>query len=63
MPEDAEFLDETDDAGQHWTDTNFTCLSRAWVRASIQTVGRTKGFTFYQKVNIAFNRDSECPTR
>ncbi|KAF6167214.1 hypothetical protein GIB67_029852, partial [Kingdonia uniflora] len=33
------------------------------VTTSIQTVGRTKGFTFYQKVNIAFNRDPESPTR
>ncbi|KAF6161833.1 hypothetical protein GIB67_023778 [Kingdonia uniflora] len=35
----------------------------AWVTASVQTVGRTKGFTFYQKVNIAFNKDPECPIR
>ncbi|KAF6161592.1 hypothetical protein GIB67_009471 [Kingdonia uniflora] len=47
----------------HWTDADFTCLARAWVTTSVQTNGRTKGFTFYQKVNIAFNRDSECPTR
>ncbi|KAF6168990.1 hypothetical protein GIB67_038487 [Kingdonia uniflora] len=49
-----------DDAGLHWTKTDFTCLARA---ASAQTVGRTKGFTFYQKINIAFNSDPECPTR
>ncbi|KAF6168694.1 hypothetical protein GIB67_026580 [Kingdonia uniflora] len=35
----------------------------AWVTASVQTVGCTKGFTFYQKVNIAFNKDPECPIR
>ncbi|KAF6164525.1 hypothetical protein GIB67_025351 [Kingdonia uniflora] len=29
MSEDAEFLNETDDAGMHWTDTDFTCLARA----------------------------------
>ncbi|KAF6143816.1 hypothetical protein GIB67_016737 [Kingdonia uniflora] len=46
-----------------WTDPDFTCLARAWVTASVQTNGRTKGFTFYQNVNIAFNRDPECPTR
>ncbi|KAF6159733.1 hypothetical protein GIB67_029991 [Kingdonia uniflora] len=51
-----------DDAGLHWTDVDFTCLAKAWVTASIQTVGRTKGFTFYQKINIAFIRDLECPT-
>ncbi|KAF6150831.1 hypothetical protein GIB67_020914 [Kingdonia uniflora] len=51
--EDAEFLDETDDAGLHWTEAVFTCLVRAWVTASVQTVGRTKGFTFYQKENDA----------
>ncbi|KAF6159459.1 hypothetical protein GIB67_032230 [Kingdonia uniflora] len=39
------------------------CLARAWVTTSVQTTDRTKGFTFYQKVNIAFNRDSECPTQ
>ncbi|KAF6141111.1 hypothetical protein GIB67_006556 [Kingdonia uniflora] len=63
VPEDAEFLDETDDTGIHWTDADFRCLARAWVTTSVQTNGRTKGFTFYQKVNIAFNRDPECPTR
>ncbi|KAF6148495.1 hypothetical protein GIB67_042454 [Kingdonia uniflora] len=63
MPEDAEFLDETDDAGMHWTEADFTCLTRVWVTISVQTDGRTKGFTFYQKVNIAFNRDPECPTQ
>ncbi|KAF6157134.1 hypothetical protein GIB67_041595 [Kingdonia uniflora] len=47
----------------HWTEANFTCLARAWVTASVQTTGRTKGFTSYQKVNIAFNRDPECPIR
>ncbi|KAF6146296.1 hypothetical protein GIB67_008180 [Kingdonia uniflora] len=26
-------------------------------------MGCTKGFTFYQRVNIAFNRDPGCPTR
>ncbi|KAF6146937.1 hypothetical protein GIB67_036656, partial [Kingdonia uniflora] len=63
--EDVEFLDETDDAGLHWTEADFTCLARAWVTASasVQTTGRTKGFTFYQKVNNAFNNDPECPTR
>ncbi|KAF6160410.1 hypothetical protein GIB67_019179 [Kingdonia uniflora] len=30
VPEDAEFLDETDDAGLHWMDAYFTCLARAW---------------------------------
>ncbi|KAF6160118.1 hypothetical protein GIB67_018898 [Kingdonia uniflora] len=30
MSEDAEFLDETDDAGMHWTNADFTCLARAW---------------------------------
>ncbi|KAF6160219.1 hypothetical protein GIB67_016655 [Kingdonia uniflora] len=61
--EDSEFLDETDDAGMHWTDADFTCLARAWITTFVQTNGRTKGFTFYQNVNIAFNRDPECPTR
>ncbi|KAF6136999.1 hypothetical protein GIB67_030763 [Kingdonia uniflora] len=28
MTEDAEFLDETDDAGLHWMEANFTCLAR-----------------------------------
>ncbi|KAF6164429.1 hypothetical protein GIB67_025255 [Kingdonia uniflora] len=63
VSEDAEFLNKTDDAGMHWTDTEFTWLARAWVTTSVNVNGRTKGFTFYQKVNIAFNRDSECPTR
>ncbi|KAF6156139.1 hypothetical protein GIB67_024109, partial [Kingdonia uniflora] len=54
VPEDAEFLDDTDDTGMHWTEVDFTCLTRAWVTTSVQTTGRTKGFTFYQKVNIAF---------
>ncbi|KAF6135193.1 hypothetical protein GIB67_035264, partial [Kingdonia uniflora] len=63
VSEDAEFLDETDDAGMHWTDADFTCLARAWVTTSVQTNGRTKGFTFSQKVNITINRDPECPTR
>ncbi|KAF6140763.1 hypothetical protein GIB67_035190 [Kingdonia uniflora] len=44
-------------------EVDFTCLARAWVTASIQTVGHTNGFIFYQKVNIAFNRDPEYPTR
>ncbi|KAF6162466.1 hypothetical protein GIB67_026304 [Kingdonia uniflora] len=30
VPEDYEFLDETDDAGMHWTEADFTCLARAW---------------------------------
>ncbi|KAF6154034.1 hypothetical protein GIB67_026688 [Kingdonia uniflora] len=30
VPEDTEFLDETDDAGMHWTEADFTCLARAW---------------------------------
>ncbi|KAF6133943.1 hypothetical protein GIB67_040707 [Kingdonia uniflora] len=47
----------------HWTDADFTCLARAWVTTSVNVNGRTKGFTFYQKVNIAFNQDPECPTR
>ncbi|KAF6136264.1 hypothetical protein GIB67_042749 [Kingdonia uniflora] len=38
-------------------------LARVWVTAYVQTVGHTKGFTLYQKVNIAFNRDPECPIR
>ncbi|KAF6149975.1 hypothetical protein GIB67_008696, partial [Kingdonia uniflora] len=63
LSEHAEFLDETDDAGMHWTDADFTYLAKAWVTTSINVNGRTKGFTFYQKVNIAFNRDPECPTR
>ncbi|KAF6158250.1 hypothetical protein GIB67_028674 [Kingdonia uniflora] len=63
VSEDAEFLDETDDARMHWMDTNFTCLARAWVTTSVQTNGRTKSFTLYQNVNIAFNRDPECLTR
>ncbi|KAF6165662.1 hypothetical protein GIB67_012559 [Kingdonia uniflora] len=44
-------------------DTDFTCLAKAWITASVQTMGRTKSFTFYQNINIAFNRDPECPTR
>ncbi|KAF6168938.1 hypothetical protein GIB67_038435 [Kingdonia uniflora] len=63
VPEDSEFLDETDDAGMHGTDADFTCLARAWVITFVQTNGHTKGFSLYQKVNIAFNRDHECPTR
>ncbi|KAF6170945.1 hypothetical protein GIB67_014762 [Kingdonia uniflora] len=63
VPEDAEFLDETDDAGMHWTEADFTCLARTWVTTSVQADGSTKGFTFYQKVNIVFNRDPERPTR
>ncbi|KAF6169907.1 hypothetical protein GIB67_034299 [Kingdonia uniflora] len=47
----------------HWMEADFTCLARAWVTASVQTTGRTNGFTFYQNVNIAFNRDPECPTQ
>ncbi|KAF6175699.1 hypothetical protein GIB67_022701 [Kingdonia uniflora] len=52
-----------DDVGMHWTDADFTCLTRTWVTTSVQTNGRTKGFTFYQKVNIIFNSDPECLTR
>ncbi|KAF6167588.1 hypothetical protein GIB67_031171 [Kingdonia uniflora] len=52
-----------DDVGLHWTEVDFMYPARAWVTAFVQTVGRTKGFTFYQKVNIAFNSDPECPTR
>ncbi|KAF6152136.1 hypothetical protein GIB67_031458, partial [Kingdonia uniflora] len=63
VSEDAEFLDETDDTGMHWTDADFTCLARARVTTSVNVNGRTKGFTFYQKVNISFNRVPECPTR
>ncbi|KAF6152280.1 hypothetical protein GIB67_005934 [Kingdonia uniflora] len=63
VSENAEFLDETDDAGMHWTDADFTCLARALVTTSVNINGRTKGFTFYQNVNIAFNRDPEGPTR
>ncbi|KAF6151553.1 hypothetical protein GIB67_007933, partial [Kingdonia uniflora] len=47
----------------HWRDADFTCLARAWVTTSVQTNGRIKGFTFCQKVNIAFNRDPEFPTQ
>ncbi|KAF6172058.1 hypothetical protein GIB67_029476 [Kingdonia uniflora] len=53
VSEDAEFLDETDDAGMHWTDADFMCLARAWVTTSVNVNGRTKGFTFYQKENDA----------
>ncbi|KAF6157529.1 hypothetical protein GIB67_004467 [Kingdonia uniflora] len=28
--EDAEFLDETDDGGMHWTEADFKCPARAW---------------------------------
>ncbi|KAF6175264.1 hypothetical protein GIB67_030482 [Kingdonia uniflora] len=63
VSEDAEFLGERDDAGMHRTDADFTCLATAWVTTSVNVNGRTKGFTFYQKVNIAFIRDPECPTR
>ncbi|KAF6162570.1 hypothetical protein GIB67_003116 [Kingdonia uniflora] len=49
VSEDAEFLDETDDAGMHWTDADFTCLARTWVTTFVNVNGRTKGFTFYQK--------------
>ncbi|KAF6156354.1 hypothetical protein GIB67_031475 [Kingdonia uniflora] len=56
VSEDAEFLDETDDAGRHWTDANFTCLARAWVTTSVNVNGRTKGFTFYQKGIVAQER-------
>ncbi|KAF6157001.1 hypothetical protein GIB67_039762 [Kingdonia uniflora] len=63
VSEDAEFLDETDDAGMHWTDADFTCLARAQVTTSVNVNDRTKGFTFYQKVNIVFNKDPEYPTR
>ncbi|KAF6152081.1 hypothetical protein GIB67_031403 [Kingdonia uniflora] len=45
------------------TGADFTCLTREWVTTSVNVNGRTKGFTFYQKANIAFNRDPECPTR
>ncbi|KAF6153904.1 hypothetical protein GIB67_023681 [Kingdonia uniflora] len=51
------------DAGLYWTEADFTYLARVWVTASVQTMGSTKGFTSYQKVNIAFNSDPECPTR
>ncbi|KAF6140826.1 hypothetical protein GIB67_042239, partial [Kingdonia uniflora] len=61
VPEDAEFLDETNDGGLHWTEVNLTCLARGWVTTSVQTTGRTKAFTFYQNVNIAFNRASSAP--
>ncbi|KAF6176449.1 hypothetical protein GIB67_010086 [Kingdonia uniflora] len=30
VPEDAKFLDETDDARMHWTDADFTYLARVW---------------------------------
>ncbi|KAF6145454.1 hypothetical protein GIB67_032577 [Kingdonia uniflora] len=63
VPEDSEFLDEMGDAEMHWTDGDFTCLARAWITTSVQTNGHTKGFTFYQKVSIAFNKDPEFPTR
>ncbi|KAF6148532.1 hypothetical protein GIB67_042491 [Kingdonia uniflora] len=53
IPEDSEFLDETDDAGMHWTDADFTCLARAWITTSVQINGRTNSFTFYQKENDA----------
>ncbi|KAF6134090.1 hypothetical protein GIB67_035644, partial [Kingdonia uniflora] len=53
VSEDVEFLDETDNAGMHWTDADFTCLARAWVTTSVNVNGRTKGFTFYQKENDA----------
>ncbi|KAF6147276.1 hypothetical protein GIB67_013097 [Kingdonia uniflora] len=52
-----------DDGGLHWAEANFMCLARAWVTAYVQTTGYTKGFTFYQNVNIAFNRYHECPIR
>ncbi|KAF6160426.1 hypothetical protein GIB67_019195, partial [Kingdonia uniflora] len=63
VPDDAEFLDKTDDAGFHWTDEDFTYLARVWVTASVQTTGHTKGFTFYQNLSIAINKDPECPIR
>ncbi|KAF6154412.1 hypothetical protein GIB67_028304 [Kingdonia uniflora] len=28
--EDAEFLDETEDGGMHWTEADFACFARAW---------------------------------
>ncbi|KAF6145262.1 hypothetical protein GIB67_041457, partial [Kingdonia uniflora] len=45
------------------TEASFTCLARAWVTSFVQSSGHTKGFIFYQKVNIIFNRDPECPIR
>ncbi|KAF6137439.1 hypothetical protein GIB67_009915 [Kingdonia uniflora] len=47
----------------YWTDADLMFLARAWITTSVQTNGRTKGFTFNQKVNIAFNKDPKCPTR
>ncbi|KAF6154030.1 hypothetical protein GIB67_026684 [Kingdonia uniflora] len=56
VPEDYAFLDETDNAGMHWTDADFTCLAREWITTSVQINGRTKCFTFYQKVIVAQER-------
>ncbi|KAF6164691.1 hypothetical protein GIB67_033907 [Kingdonia uniflora] len=53
VPEDAEFLDETDYGELHWTEADFTYLAKAWVIASVQTTGRTKVFTSYQKGIVA----------
>ncbi|KAF6147151.1 hypothetical protein GIB67_036870, partial [Kingdonia uniflora] len=47
----------------HWTDADFTCLVTAWVTTFVQINSRTKDITFYQKVDIAFNRDPKGPTR
>ncbi|KAF6140573.1 hypothetical protein GIB67_013866 [Kingdonia uniflora] len=52
-----------DDVGMQWTEEDFTCLARAWVTSSVQSSGHTKGFTFYQNVNIAFNRNPKCSTQ
>ncbi|KAF6161336.1 hypothetical protein GIB67_009223 [Kingdonia uniflora] len=56
VSEDTEFLDETDDAGMHWMDADFTRLASAWVTTSVNVNGRTKGFTFYQKGIVAQER-------
>ncbi|KAF6162779.1 hypothetical protein GIB67_029048 [Kingdonia uniflora] len=46
VPQDVEFLDETDDAGLHWTEADFTYLTRAWRIVAQErfrnSIGKTK---------------------
>ncbi|KAF6147136.1 hypothetical protein GIB67_036855 [Kingdonia uniflora] len=53
VSEDAEFLDETDDAGMHWTDADFTCLAKAWGIVTQERFRNSSGKTEEDRENDA----------
>ncbi|KAF6167928.1 hypothetical protein GIB67_027706 [Kingdonia uniflora] len=59
VPKDANFLDETNDGGLHWMEADLTCLARAWVTASIQTMRSYKEIVTQERFRNSIGKIEE----